>query len=76
MSKIILIETEPGKCRWLCESCGKQIDNVSETIFSRPLIESCPHCGIDFDSYELCERRLKTLEETDKRIKELWEKYT
>lgn len=57
MNKIILKEVEEGTCRWFCESCGKKIFPVSETIFSKPLIDSCPHCGTVFDDYELCEQR-------------------
>ena len=57
MSKIILKETKPDICQWFCESCGQLITGVEENLKSVPLIEKCPHCGITFDGYELCERR-------------------
>ena len=64
MSKIILKEVSKGTCRWFCESCNQRIDYVPETMFSRPLIDSCPHCGITFSGYELCQSR----KDNDKKI--------
>ena len=57
MSKIILKEVSKGMCRWFCESCNQRIDYVPENLFSMPLIDSCPHCGITFSGYELCQTR-------------------
>ena len=58
MSKIILKEVSKGICHWFCDNCNQQIDNVSENLFSRPLINECPHCGITFSGYELCQSRI------------------
>ena len=66
MSKIILKEVSKGICRWFCEACDQRIDYVPENLFSMPLIDSCPHCGITFSGYELCQTR----KDNDKKI---WE---
>jgi hypothetical protein len=58
MTKIILKEVSEGVCRWFCDNCNQQIDNVPENLFSRPLIDKCPHCGITFSDYELCKIRI------------------
>ena len=58
MTKIILKEISDDKTGWFCENCNNQIYNVPENLFSRPLIDTCPHCGITFSDYELCKRRI------------------
>ena len=57
MSKIILKDVDEDRTGWFCENCGKQIYGVPETINSKPLIDKCPHCGVTFSDYELCESR-------------------
>lgn len=59
MSKIVLKDVGENQTRWFCECCGKHIEYVLENIFSRPLIDSCPHCGVMFSGYELCDTRRK-----------------
>lgn len=58
MSKIILKEISEGNTGWFCENCNNQIHGVPENLFSRPLINECPHCGITFSGYELCKSRI------------------
>lgn len=58
MSKIILKEISEGTTRWLCENCNNRIYSVPETLFGKPLINKCPHCGITFSGYELCKSRI------------------
>lgn len=76
MSKILLKETEPEICRWFCESCGKKIDYVPENLFSVPLINSCPHCGVIFDGYELCERRKQTQRQIEDMLAKIKREYS
>ena len=71
MCKIILKEVSEDICRWFCESCGKKIDYVPENLFSIPLIDSCPHCKVVFNGYELCERRKRTNFEISKFIADM-----
>ena len=59
MSKIILKDLDEDRTGWFCESCGKQIFGVPETINSKPLLDKCPHCGVTFSDYELCQSRLE-----------------
>lgn len=58
MTKIILKEISEDICCWFCDNCNQQVDNVPENLFSRPLIDKCPHCGITFSDYELCKSRI------------------
>lgn len=58
MTKIILKEISKGTCRWFCGNCNQRIDGVSENLFSRPLIDKCPHCNSIFSDYELCKSRI------------------
>lgn len=58
MTKIILKEISEGICCWFCDNCNQRVDNVPENLFSRPLIDKCPHCGITFSDYELCKSRI------------------
>lgn len=58
MTKIILKEISDDKTGWFCENCNNQIYRVPENLFSRPLINECPHCGITFSDYELCKSRI------------------
>ena len=58
MSKICLRDISEGMCRWFCDNCNQRIDGVSENLFSRPLIDKCPHCGVIFTDYELCKTRI------------------
>ena len=59
MSKIILKDVDEARTGWFCENCGKQIYGVPETINSKPLLDKCPHCGVTFSDYELCQSRLE-----------------
>ena len=58
MSKIYLRDIAEGKTGWFCGNCGERILGVAENLFSRPLIDKCPHCGITFTDYELCKTRI------------------
>lgn len=58
MPKIILKEISANKTGWFCENCNNRIYDVRENLFSRPLINACPHCGITFSGYELCKTRI------------------
>lgn len=58
MSKICLRDIAEDQTGWFCNDCGKRISGVSETLFSKPLIDKCPHCGAVFTDYELCKSRL------------------
>ncbi len=58
MPKIILKEISDDQTGWFCENCNNRIYRVPETLFSRPLIDKCPHCGITFSGYELCKSRV------------------
>lgn len=58
MSKICLKDIAEGQTGWFCDGCGKRILGVSENLFSRPLIDKCPHCGANFTDYELCQSRI------------------
>lgn len=58
MSKICLRDVAEGQTGWFCNDCDKRIFRVSENLFSRPLIDKCPHCGVVFTDYELCQSRI------------------
>lgn len=58
MTKIILKEVSEGYCSWFCDSCKERIVGVPENLFSRPLIDKCPHCNSIFSDYELCKSRI------------------
>lgn len=58
MSKIILKEISKGNPGWFCENCNNRIYRVPENLFSRPLINKCPHCNSIFSDYELCQSRI------------------
>jgi hypothetical protein len=58
MPKIILKNISESKTGWFCENCNNRIYGVPENLFSRPLINECPHCGITFSGYELCQSRI------------------
>lgn len=57
MSKICLKDVAERQTGWFCDGCGERIFGVPETIFSKPLIDKCPHCGVVFTDYELCKTR-------------------
>lgn len=58
MTKIILKNVSENKIQWFCGNCNEPIYYVPENIASRPLIDSCPHCGATFTDYELCQSRI------------------
>ena len=58
MTKIILKEVSAGYCSWFCDGCKERIVGVPENLFSRPLIDKCPHCNSIFSDYELCKSRI------------------
>ena len=51
MSKICLRDVAERQTGWFCDDCGERILGVAETIFSRPLIDKCPHCGVVFSAF-------------------------
>ena len=57
MSRICLRDIAEDQTGWFCGDCGERIHNVPENLFSRPLIDKCPHCGVIFTDYELCKTR-------------------
>lgn len=58
MSKICLRDIAEDQTGWFCDDCGQRILRVPENLFSRPLIDKCPHCGAVFTDYELCKTRI------------------